>query len=176
MALGPAVLIALRLTQPLMIPRWPLAGALGAFAIDAVDVILVDALGSNLLWDERYAEIDKALDTYYLAIEAYVAWWWPNAWARLPALALFVDRLVGAAAYEVTGARWLLFAFPNLFENWWLYCLLVATFWPRLSPRSAASTALPLLLLAVPKFVQEYYLHIVQVHPWMWARALLFGY
>lgn len=145
-------------------------------AIDAVDVIVVDAIGSNLVWDERYAEIDKALDTYYLAFEAYVAWTWTNAWARVPALVLFADRLVGAVAYEVTDARWLLFAFPNLFENWWLYCVVVATFWPHLAPRSLRSMAVVLFALAVPKFAQEYYLHIVQVHPWMWARAIFFGY
>ncbi len=173
---GMATLFLLRVLGPLTILRWPLAGALFAFSVDAVDVIIVDAIGSNAVWDERYAEIDKVLDTYYLALEAFVAWHWSNAWARWPAIGLFADRLVGAVAYEVTGARWLLFAFPNLFENWWLYCVVVARVWPTLAPRSPRSTAVILAVLLIPKFVQEYYLHIVQVHPWMWVRARIFGY
>lgn len=169
------MLLALRLLAPLTILRWPLVGGIGAMVIDAVDVIIVDALGADAFWNDYYAEIDKGLDTYYLAIEALVAWRWTNAWARWPALVLFAIRLVGAAAYELTGARALLFVFPNLFENWWLYCVVVARFWPRLTPRSARATGTVLVLLLVPKLVQEYYLHIVQVHPWVWLRSLLFG-
>lgn len=142
-----------------------------ALLLDAVGVIIVDALGSRVLWDQRYAEIDKALDAYYLALEALVAWRWSNPWMRWPALLLFADRFVGAVAFELTHARLLLFQFPNLFENWWLYCVVVGRFWPRLTPALGAHRAVPLLLLAVPKFAQEYALHIVQVHPWMWARA-----
>lgn len=173
---GTLVILLLRLVVPLGIPRWPLIMGVLAMAIDAIDVIIVDAIGSSALWDERYAEIDKLLDTYYLSFEAFVAWRWSNPWARLPALLLFVDRFVGALLYELSGARWLLLLFPNLFENWWLYCLVVERFWPRLSPVSPRTVALPLLLLAVPKFAQEYALHVAQVHPWMWVRLRLFGY
>ena len=173
---GTIVLLMIRLIEPLAIFRWPLAAGLAAAAIDAIDVMIVDAIGSSALWDSRYAEIDKGLDTYYLAIEALVAWRWTNPWARWPAVALFADRLLGAVAFELTGLRWLLFAFPNLFENWWVYCLLVDRFWPQLSPSSFRSVVAPLLLLAIPKFAQEYALHIVQVHPWMFVRLRLFGY
>ncbi len=175
MATGPLVLLLLRLVAPLSILRWPLAGGIAALLLDAVDVMVVDAFGSSALWDQHYPEIDKALDTYYLALEALVAWRWTNPWARRPALLLFAGRLLGAVAFELTHVRLLLFIFPNLFENWWLYCVVVARFWPRLTPRSARTMAVPLLLLAVPKFAQEYYLHIVQVHPWIWAKAWLFG-
>ena len=47
MALGPLILITLRLIGPLTILRWPLAGGIGALLLDAVDVIMVDALGAN---------------------------------------------------------------------------------------------------------------------------------
>jgi hypothetical protein len=69
----------------------------------------------------------------------------------------------------------LLFVFPNLFENWWLYCVVTARFWPRLTPQSGTSVAIPLLLLLWPKMLQEYYLHIIQVHPWVWMKSQLFG-
>lgn len=173
---GTLVIVLLRLLGPLAIFRWPLAAGLAVAAVDAIDVIIVDAIGSSALWDARYAEVDKALDTYYLTIEALVAWRWTNPWARWPAIALFVDRLVGAIAFELTGARWLLMAFPNLFENWWVYCLVVQRFRPGLSPSSARSVLTPLVLLAVPKFAQEYVLHVAEVHPWMYLRLRLFGY
>ena len=42
------IVIALRLVLPLTILRWPLAGGLLALVVDAVDVVLVDAIAGVL--------------------------------------------------------------------------------------------------------------------------------
>jgi hypothetical protein len=64
----------------------------------------------------------------------------------------------------------LLLVFPNLFENLYLYVLIVRRWFPRFMPRTAAQTALVSLVLLVPKEIQEYVLHWEELHPWQWLR------
>ncbi len=72
--------------------------------------------------------------------------------------------------FELTHARVLLFIFPNLFENSWVYCVVVARFWPRLYPRSVRAVAVPLVLLLIPKMAQEYLPHYAEAQPWDWTK------
>jgi hypothetical protein len=171
---GQIVVVVLRLVVPLMILRWSLVGGLAAMLVDALDVVIVEFMSEGGMGD-HYSALDKGLDSYYLALEAVVAWRWTNRWARLPALWLFGYRLVGAALFEVTQVRLLLFIFPNMFENWWLYCVIVAKFWPRLAPSSWKSVAIPMVVLLVPKMGQEYLLHWQEAEPWNWTKEHLLG-
>ena len=114
------IVIALRLVVPLTIFRWPLAGGLLSMLVDAVDVILVDAIAKALgvpgEFGPTYAQIDKWLDIYYLSFEAVVVTRrWPEALLRRTALALFGWRLLGVLLFEATAIRPLLVVFPNLF-------------------------------------------------------------
>jgi hypothetical protein len=115
------IVVALRLVLPLSILRWPLAGGILALVVDAVDVVLVDGLaslfGEPLEFGPLYAQIDKWLDTYYLAIEAAVAYRWAERTLRTTAIALFAWRLIGVILFEITAVRPLLVVFPNLFET-----------------------------------------------------------
>lgn len=171
---GELVVIALRLGAPLLIFRWWLTGGIVAMLLDAGDVVLVDVLGLGGFGD-HYVRLDKLLDSYYYAIELMVALRWQNPWTRIPAVALFVDRIVGAVLFESLGIRALLFAFPNLFENWWLYCVVVGRWLPALEPHGWKSTLVPLALLLVPKLAQEYLLHVAEAKPWNWTKEHVLG-
>ncbi|MBX7111569.1 MAG: hypothetical protein K1X87_06955 [Dehalococcoidia bacterium] len=166
---GQLFVIALRLLVPLLILRWSLVGGILAMLVDATDVIVVEFFGPGGMGG-HYSQLDKGLDSYYLALEAVVAWYWLNPWARWTALALFVYRLAGAVLFEATQVRALLFVFPNLFENWWLYCVVVARVRPRWLPTSWRSTMVPLLILLVPKMGQEWLLHVAEAQPWSWFK------
>ena len=83
---------------------------------------------------------------------------------------LYVYRAVGVVPFETTDTRVLLFVFPNLFENWWLYVVIVARFFPRLYPNSLKSVAIPMILLLIPKMGQEYLLHYQEAEPWDWPK------
>jgi hypothetical protein len=173
-----AVVIGLRVLVPLSILRFPLAGALLAMVLDALDVVLVDALagliGEPPGFGPRYSQIDKALDTWYLALELVVAWRrWPERTLRRTAALLFAWRLIGVVAFEVTRIRPLLLVFPNLFENFYLYVTVVRRWFPRLLPKTAVSLVLVLLILLIPKLAQEWTLHFIQFHPWEWIKASL---
>lgn len=171
---GALIVIAIRVIGPLLILRHSLLGGLAAVVVDTLDVVLVEIIGLGGFGD-YYSQTDKALDTYYLSLECFVALSWDNPWARIPAIALFVHRVIGVIAFEVTGARWLLLVFPNMFENWWLYCVAVARFAPRYSPRSWPSMLLPMTVLLIPKLGQEYLLHYQEAQPWDWIKRNILG-
>jgi hypothetical protein len=133
------------------------------------------ALGQPGEFGPFYAQIDKWLDTYYLAIEAIVVRRWPETLLRRTAWALFGWRLIGVVLFEMTAVRPLLVVFPNLFENFYLYVLVVRRWFPRLLPARPVTVALVLVVLLIPKEFQEYVLHWEELHPWQWLRQTLFG-
>jgi hypothetical protein len=167
---GELIIILLRLVVPLSIFRWPLAGGIAAMLLDGLDVVLIELIPGGSFGD-HYHTLDKVLDTYYLTIELLVALRWKNPYARWPAVALFAYRLVGVVLFELTHRRLMLFVFPNLFENWWLYVVIVQRFFPRLTPRSPKTVAVPLLILLIPKMAQEYLLHFAEAKPWQWFKG-----
>ncbi|MBI5287997.1 MAG: hypothetical protein HY873_03370 [Chloroflexi bacterium] len=171
---GELIVIGLRIAVPLLILRAPLAGGLAAMLLDAFDVVLVEVIGLGG-FGSHYSELDKGLDTYYLSLELIVALGWASAWARIPALVLFADRVLGVVLFEATHARWLLLVFPNMFENWWLYCVVVQRFFPRLYPRSVGTVAIPMVLLLIPKLGQEWLLHYEKAQPWDGIKRNLLG-
>ena len=151
------IVVAVRLSLPLLIFRAPLLGGVLAFVADAADLVVFNVFG----FPDDYQRLDKVLDLYYLTIELIVA----RRWAPLPravAGGLYAWRLVGAVLFEATGARWVLLVFPNLFELWWLFVAAVGRFRPgyELTPRRAA---LWLLILLLPKLAHEYVLHVWRV-------------
>jgi hypothetical protein len=122
---------------------------------------------------DHYAELDKVLDSYYLALELLVAFGWRNSWGRIPAVLLFFYRVVGVVLFETTGARIFLFLFPNMFENWWLYVVVVMKWFESLVPHNWRTVWVPMLILLIPKMAQEYILHFAEVKPYRWLKVNL---
>jgi len=166
---GAAIVIALRLIVPLLIFKRNLTGGVIAILLDGFDVILIDVMKLGG-FSGHYHQLDKVLDTYYLGIEALVAWSWTNQFERLPSLALFGLRIVGVVLFELTEERIVLFLFPNMFENWWLYVVAVRRWKPAWRPVSWRGVAVPMGVLLVPKMAQEYLLHFAEAQPWNWFK------
>ena len=152
------LIVGLRILLPLTILRWPLAGGILALVADALDIVLASLVDLGGLW--QYHNLDKFLDTYYLALEAIVAQRW-TALPRWTATLLFAYRLTGVVLFEVTNIRLFLFFFPALFENFFLFYAVLLRFFPDydLTPRRLGYW---LAILLVPKMVQEYVLHYRQ--------------
>jgi len=172
MTTGQIVVIALRLLVPLLIFKRPLAGGIAAMLLDALDVVIVELFGPGGI-GEHYHALDKVLDLYYLSIEAYVAFGWTQRIPRLIALWLFAIRLVGVIVFEVTDWRPVLFILPNLFENWFLFVLIVWRFFPGLNLNTWRTSLIWLVVLYIPKVFQEYLLHIAEAQPWSWIKDRL---
>ena len=153
--LGFALVLAIRLTVPLTVFRWPLWGGLLSIVADTIDILIFQLVGFPSFIG--YHELDKLLDVYYLTIEVIVVQGWPTL-PRAIASVLFGYRLVGVGLFEVTGNRLVLFAFPNLFELFFLLHAYMCRYRPTyiLTERAAAMW---LAFLLVPKMAQEYVLH-----------------
>ena len=174
MTTGALIIVALRIIIPLLILRWALVGGIAAILIDMFDVVLIEVIGLGG-FGSHYHSLDKLLDSYYLAIEFSVAWGWTNPWARWPALVMFPYRMLGVLLFEITDRRIFLFVFPNIFENWWIYCLAVARMAPQWTPRSIGTVVVPFLVLLAPKMGQEYLLHYTEAQPWDWTKEHILG-
>ncbi len=149
------VIALVRVAGSLPVLRWPLFGTLLAIAVDLADLAMMDALHLGGVPD--YQAFDKALDLVYMGAFLLVAARWRGLEQRI-AIALWAYRMVGIAAFEVTGQREVLLAFPNVFEFWFVLVAVrhhVAR--PALTPRQALSW---LVVLTLAKEAQEYVLHV----------------
>lgn len=149
------IIVAIRLLVPLTIVRWPLVGGILSLIADALDIVLSTLLDLGGVWN--YHALDKYLDMYYLTLEVAVAQRW-EALPRWTATALYGYRLIGVIVFEATGTRMVLFFFPNVFENFFLFNAARLQFLPayELTPRRLAAW---LVILLIPKMVQEYVIH-----------------
>ncbi|MQC19423.1 MAG: hypothetical protein DWG83_02475 [Chloroflexi bacterium] len=161
MTLELLVVALYRILGSLPVLRWAFAGGVIAVLIDLGDLFVI--AGLDLGGVRNYQAADKWLDQVYLALFLVVA----LRWRALPgaiAVTLYLYRLAGFAIFEATGERWVLLAFPNVFEFWFLY--VAATLWharrrgltaPSISPRHAAIALVPLTLA---KLAHEWFVHI----------------
>ena len=155
MTLEVLVIGAVRVLGSLPVLRWPLAGGILAILVDLSDLLLRDLLDLGGIPD--YQAFDKWADQVYLAAFLIVALRWSGP-ERTIAVALYLFRLVGFAAFEMTGQRELLLLFPNVFEPWFLLVAAVHRFRPETTWRPIGILAALAVLIEV-KEVQEWALH-----------------
>lgn len=162
--IGLITIFGLRLLIPLTIFRWPLWGGLASLIIDAADTNIVKPFGVEI---PNYTLTDKYLDTYYLTIELIVSLRWFNKLARNTSIVLYIWRLIGLVAFNLTGAQYLLFFFPNLFENFFIFY----EFWKKIGKEtkkeiwlnSLKRLFIVLFILWLLKIPQELVLHVWKI-------------
>ena len=154
MTLEVIVIATVRIAGSLPVLRWPLLGGILAIVTDLSDLLLMGILDLGGVPD--YQSLDKWLDQVYMATFLIVALRWAGP-ARSIAVALYVVRLIGFVAFEVSGERIILLLFPNVFEFWFI---LVAALGPeRVGRWRGGGLALALVALTGLKEVQEWALH-----------------
>ncbi len=155
MTLEVLVIGLIRIAGSLPVLRWPLAGGLLAIVVDLSDLLLRDVLDLGGIPD--YQAFDKWIDQVYLGAFLVVALRWAGP-ERAIAVGLYLFRLVGFVAFELTGERALLLLFPNVFELWFLCVAAVHRFRPGFVWRPIVTGAVLAVLLAIKEF-QEWALH-----------------
>jgi hypothetical protein len=170
------VVVLLRFTVPLFIPKYPLPAILVALVLDAADQTIFSWVTSDPL--PGYQSYDKALDIYYLSI-AYIATMriWRDPVAFQLSRFLFLYRLVGVLLFELAHARWLLLVFPNTFEYFFDAYEAVRTRWNPLRLSATALVGTAAFIWIVIKLPQEWWIHVAQLdftefmadHPWAWG-------
>jgi len=156
------LVIGARLVVPLLIGRFPLPAIIASLVIDGVDKSIFQAFTDLDL--SNYQSYDKALDVYYLTI-TYLAVLrnWRDRFSVGVVAALWYYRLVGVLAFEVTGARWLLMAFPNTFEYVVIAIEAVRTRWDARRLSRSAVLWLTAVVWVVVKLPQEWWIHVAQL-------------
>jgi hypothetical protein len=163
-------IILLRILVPLTILRFPFFGGVASAVLDGADwqISLSDIF--------RYPLLDKALDIYYLSIEAFVVVvLWKHVFAKRLGLVLYALRALGTAFFLVTNSSYFLFYFPNVFENFFLFYTGV---WMILREEPKLSGGLlwaVLIILAIPKLFQEYLMHVSLLENWRFVQIPLLG-
>jgi hypothetical protein len=112
------IIAIVRILGSLPVLAWPFPGAIIAMLTDFSDLFLMNLL--HLGGVHHYQSYDKWLDQVYMLTFLIVALRWQPT-PRNIAVALYAYRLAGFAAFEATGERDLLIAFPNLFEFWFVF-------------------------------------------------------
>lgn len=151
------VIIALmRIAGSLPVLRWPFWGALAVILVDLSDLFWMNVLDLGGVPD--YQSFDKWLDLAYMATFLIVALRWTGLTRRV-AIGLFMFRIAGDIIFEMTQARAVLLAFPNVFEFWFLFVVARDQFKPqyKITVRRAV---IWLLVLTAAKEFQEYALHL----------------
>jgi hypothetical protein len=157
---------ALRLVLPLLIFRWALFGTLASLILDVYDFNILRA--ANVDFFDIYQPWDKILDTYYLSIAFYVSLSWENRLARGTSITLFLHRLAGIVIFLITELQPILFFFPNLFENFFILYLGYIKIFKKDPIKSKKILIFFLIILLIPKMIQEYIVHMGQVPYWTW--------
>lgn len=149
------IIAFVRIAGALPVLRWALAGALIAIAVDLSDLFQMNLL--DLGGVGNYQALDKWLDLSYMITFLIVALRWHGP-ARSVAVGLFAIRMVGFVMFEATGNRWVLLAFPNGFEFWFVFVALLRYFRPAydLTPIRSIWWLVPIVAL---KGAHEYALH-----------------
>ena len=178
--MGLPLMLVLGLLVPVLIVRWPFAGGVIAMLLDGADVIIIDVVGKGLFpgleeaYFPRYHSIDKMLDMYYLSVMFWISLSWKEKIARNTSIMLFAWRTIGVILFEITQIRFFLFLAPNLFENFFLFYAAMRTFKPEWKVKTKKRMAIALVLLYIPKFGQEWILHVQQAAPWNWLKETFF--
>ncbi|MFH1182302.1 MAG: hypothetical protein V1702_05045, partial [Candidatus Woesearchaeota archaeon] len=117
-----------------------------------------------------YHRADKFFDIYAMAFMSIAALRWKPL-EKWPLLGLFFYRGIGVVLFEMTGLRWVLLAFPDLFIFYYFFCAARNRFFPSYN-LTKKRVAIILLILLIPKLAEEYLLHIKD-WPWTWLGKYL---
>ena len=154
------VLTLARLLVPLTILRWPIAGMFLSMYLDLQDFNYFTIHSNQDM--TNYQTWDKFMDIYYLTIAFITTLSWKEVLAKKLSIFFYSYRALGVLVLFFVHARSLLVAFPNLFENYFLFYLLFKKFTNNSKVFSSTQvTVIILLSIVIPKLVAEYYLHVL---------------
>ncbi len=161
----PVYVTLLRLIIPLFIFKWPLWGTLASAIMDLNDWKLINFIGPQDY--VFYQNWDKALDLYYLTFAVIMTYKWRDKVAQKLAVGLFFYRLTGDILFWTTQNRIFLFIFPNFFESFFLFYLLFVFICKKTQLFVSKKVwFLIFIFVGIPKLINEYFLHVIQVQPW----------
>ena len=161
----PWYVTVVRLLVPASILCWPLWGLLASTVVDMYDWKFVYVVTDQDM--VIYQAWDKVMDLYYWLFALWIVRSWKDSWARKVAVGLFSYRVVGMVLYWLTQWRSLLAIFPNVFENFVIWCLVLFMLTKREKLFLTYLQKIAMLIaLIIPKLIHEYFQHFLTCQPW----------
>ena len=155
MTIEQLVIGLIRIAGSLPVLRWAFAGALIAILVDFSDLFWMGLLDLGGL--KNYQTFDKWADVVYMLTFLWVAIKW-NGPDRKIAIGLFLFRMIGFTAFELTQVRPVLLAFPNVFEFWFVFVSIRKHYWPNYEMTRERLVKWFVIMLVL-KLGQEWVLH-----------------
>jgi hypothetical protein len=164
--MGIVPVTAIRIVSALPILQFPIAGFIFALEVDKWDWFWLSAGSRGEAYQLFYQQWDKVMDLVTLGIAALVAMRWRDRLTRSIALASFLWRLLGVLLFIVFGSKWLLIAFPNVFEALFVLYVLFHLLTGRDRMFNGwREASIVLVALLVPKVASEIFLHGMNTRP-----------
>lgn len=161
------LITVIRLIVPFTILRWPLAGGIAAMLADGVDVMIFQAYPRPFAELMHYHTADKFLDTFYLFFEFLVVVKWKEKRARIIGMFLFLWRFTGYILVQVTGNRNFFFYAPNIFEYYFITCLVIKKYFKKIDLNRTKTLVIILIFVGIPNVIKEYYMHFLEFETWV---------
>jgi hypothetical protein len=156
----------LRVAFSFLIVLFPLGGFLASVFLDSIDYYFFRLVSpEDYLF---YQNWDKLLDLLFLSVAFALSLRWGNRLARWGSIVLFFLRLLGVVIFLVFGEREIFFFFPNIFEFYYLIYLGSLKIFKTDLIASRRDLFVLFLAAALPKLIQEYFLHFSQAPFWQW--------
>ncbi len=155
----------IRIGAALLIFKWPLFGVLLSALLDGYDWDFLHTT-KNFNYD-LYQTWDKAMDITYLTVAIIIVRHWKDMMAKKIAVFFYALRASGILFYFAFHIKPLLFFFPNIFENFFIWYLIFTHISRKHTiSKSGVIWGFIILCIAIPKIIHEYIMHIKNVQLW----------
>lgn len=106
----------------------------------------------------------------------YVSLSWTEPLERRASAVLYCWRLLGVLLFEITQVRQMKVLAPNIFENFYLLVTGARKLSPQFRVNSRKKLVIVLLVVGVPKLVQQYLMHYLQFPTWPYIKRNVLGW
>jgi hypothetical protein len=167
--LGFIIALVIRIIVPFYIFKSPFWGMVASEIADSIDVFIlqiVDPGFSGL----AYQNFDKIMDLYMIFFAAVYSFKFERI-VTITSWVMFSWRALGVLLFTITGMRWLIVLFPGILDFFFLFCAGRARYFPKFTITKKNLWWIILVLL-IPKFAQESFLHYFGGDQILWALDL----
>ena len=155
MTLEELIVVLVRILGSLPVLKYAFWGSIFAVFIDLSDLFIIGNL--DLGGVNNYQEFDKVLDLAYMVTFLLVSLRWERKEKSI-SIFLFIYRLIGLFLFELTGERYVLLLFPNVFE-FWIIAISFLKFRKNFTLISDAKLMFVFVISLLLKLIQEWLLH-----------------
>ena len=165
--LGLFLVILTRIISAIIMFFFPITGYLLTVFTDVTDLWIL--LIFNSAFNIHYNIIDKIIDFFTLTIALIISLKFDKI-LKNTSIFLYIWRLIGFFLFFLINNKFLLFLFPNIFENFFLFCIIQRKFFVNFKITKKNIWYI-LILVTLPKLFHEWFLHVsgndMKVYEWV---------